>query len=105
MRKPVLALLPFLVSASFAADETIQFNRDIRPILAENCFHCHGPDPAARKASLRLDTEAGFFAPRMTKDGKEEPPTIIKGQPDKSTLFQRFISKDEDEIMPPPKEH
>jgi len=105
MRKPVLALLPFLVSASFAADETIQFNRDIRPILAENCFHCHGPDPAARKASLRLDTEAGFFAPRMTKDGKEEPPTIIKGQADKSPLFQRIISKDEDEIMPPPKEH
>jgi mono/diheme cytochrome c family protein len=105
MRKPLLALLPFLMSASFAAEEKIQFNRDIRPILAENCFHCHGPDPAARKASLRLDTEAGFFAARMTKDGKEEPPTIIKGQPDKSTLFQRIITKDEDEIMPPPKEH
>ena len=105
MRKPLLALLPFLLSTSFAADGKIQFNRDIRPILAENCFHCHGPDPAARKASLRLDTEAGFFAPRMTKDGKEEPPTIIKGQPDKSTLFQRIITKDEDEIMPPPKEH
>jgi mono/diheme cytochrome c family protein len=105
MRKPLLALLPFLVSASFAAEEKIQFNRDIRPIIADNCFHCHGPDPAARKASLRLDTEAGFFAPRVTKDGKEEPPTIIKGQPNKSTLFQRIISKDEDEIMPPPKEH
>jgi mono/diheme cytochrome c family protein len=105
MRKPLLALLTFLVSAAFAAEEKIQFNRDIRPIIADNCFHCHGPDPAARKASLRLDTEAGFFAVRMTKDGKEEPPTIIKGQPDKSTLFQRIISKDEDEIMPPPKEH
>ena len=105
MRKPLLALLPFLASAAFAAEEKIQFNRDIRPIVAENCFHCHGPDPAARKASLRLDTEAGFFAPRMTKDGKEEPPTIIKGQPDKSTLFQRIVTKDEEEIMPPPKEH
>ena len=105
MRKPLLALLPFLASAAFAAEEKILFNRDIRPIVAENCFHCHGPDPAARKASLRLDTEAGFFAPRMTKDGKEEPPTIIKGQPDKSTLFQRIVTKDEEEIMPPPKEH
>ncbi len=105
MRKPFLALLPFLVSATFAAEEKVQFNRDIRPIIADACFHCHGPDPASRKASLRLDTEAGFFAPRMTKDGKEEPPTIIKGQPDKSTLYQRIISKDEDEIMPPPKEH
>ncbi len=105
MRKSILALLPFLASASFAAEETIQFNRDIRPILADSCFHCHGPDPAARKASLRLDTEAGFFAPRMTKDGKEEPPTIIKGDTAKSGLFQRITSQDEEEMMPPPKEH
>jgi hypothetical protein len=105
MRKPLLALLPFLVSASFAAEDKIQFNRDIRPIVADNCFHCHGPDPAARKASLRLDTEAGFFAVRLNKDGKEEPPTVIKGHPEKSSLFQRISSKDEEEIMPPPKEH
>ena len=105
MRKPLLALLPFLVSTAFAAEDKIQFNRDIRPIVADNCFHCHGPDPAARKASLRLDTEAGFFAVRLNKDGKEEPPTVIKGHPEKSSLFQRINSKDEEEIMPPPKEH
>ena len=105
MPKTLLALLPFALSPLVAAEPSIQFNRDIRPILAENCFHCHGPDPAARKAGLRLDTEAGFFAQRTTKDGKEEPPTIIKGRPDKSTLYQRIISKDEEEIMPPPKEH
>ncbi len=105
MRKPLLALLPFLVSASFAAEEKVEFNRDIRPIVAENCFHCHGPDPGTRKVGLRLDTEAGFFAARIDKKGHEEPPTVIKGQPDKSTLFQRMLSKDEDEVMPPPETH
>ncbi len=105
MRKPLLALLPFLVTASFAADEKVEFNRDIRPIVAENCFHCHGPDPGTRKVGLRLDTEAGFFAARVDKKGKEEPPPILKGQPDKSPLYQRMLSKDEDEIMPPPETH
>ena len=105
MRKPLLALLPFLVAASFAAEEKVEFNRDIRPIVAENCFHCHGPDPGTRKVGLRLDTEAGFFAARVDKKGNEEPPTVIKGQPEKSTLYQRMLSKDEDEIMPPPETH
>jgi len=76
----------------------ISFNKDIRPILADACFHCHGPDPGTRKASLRLDTEAGFFDPASG-------PTVIKGQPEKSPLYQRLISKDPDEIMPPPESH
>ena len=105
MRKPLLALMPFFLSAAHAAEETVQFNRDIRPIVAENCFHCHGPDPGTRKAGLRLDTEAGFFAARVDKKGKEEPPTIIKGKADQSTLYQRMLSTDEDEIMPPPETH
>ena len=104
MRKSLLALLPFLVTAAGAADGAA-FNRDIRPLLADNCFHCHGPDPGTRKAGLRLDTEAGFFAPRVDKKGKEEPPTVIKGQPDKSSLYLRMLSKDEDEVMPPPETH
>ncbi len=89
----------------YSGADAVQFNRDIRPILTDVCFHCHGPDPAARKVGLRLDTEAGFFAPRVNKDGKEEPPTITKGQPDKSPLYQRLITTDEDDIMPPKKEH
>jgi mono/diheme cytochrome c family protein len=104
MRKPFLALLPLVLSAAYAADG-VQFNRDIRPLLADNCFHCHGPDPGTRKAGLRLDTEAGFFGVRVDKKGHEEPPTIIKGKPDQSTLYQRMLSKDEDEIMPPPETH
>jgi mono/diheme cytochrome c family protein len=104
MPRPALTLLPLLAVSAFAADP-VEFNRDIRPVLADNCFHCHGPDPGTRKAGLRLDTEAGFFAKRQTKDGKEEPPTIIKGSPDKSSLYQRIISKDADEVMPPPETH
>ena len=58
MPKTLLALLPLALSPLVAAEPSIQFNRDIRPILAENCFHCHGPDPAARKdrKSTRLNS-------------------------------------------------
>ncbi len=104
MRFLRLSLFPLLTTAAFAAD-AVEFNRDIRPVLADNCFHCHGPDPGTRKAGLRLDTEAGFFAPRQTKDGKQEPAPVIKGKPDQSSLYQRLLSKDEDEIMPPPETH
>jgi mono/diheme cytochrome c family protein len=78
----------------------MEFNRDIRPVLAENCFHCHGPDPGTRKAGLRLDTEAGFFT---AKEG--EKPTVIKGKPMDSALFLRLITADPDELMPPPETH
>ena len=100
MSSTKISLLALLALASPAAAQPVQFNQDIRPILADACFHCHGPDPGTRKAGLRLDTEAGFFT---SKDG--EPPTVVKGQPDKSSLFQRLISTDEDEIMPPPESH
>ncbi|GEP44308.1 DUF1553 domain-containing protein [Brevifollis gellanilyticus] len=94
-----LALLSLTASAAVSAP-TIGFNSDIRPILADACFHCHGPDPGTRKAGLRLDTEAGFFT---AKEGEE--PTIIKGKPDASSLFQRLIATDEDDVMPPPDSH
>ena len=91
----------FLLSlTSVVSAAPVGFNKNIRPILADACFHCHGPDPGTRKAGLRLDTEAGFFT---AKEG--ETPTVIKGQPDQSSLYQRLLSKDEDEIMPPPEAH
>lgn len=83
-----------------AATKPVAFNEDIRPILADACFHCHGPDPGTRKAGLRLDTEAGFFTAK-----KGEQPTVIKGRPEASSLYQRLITQDEDEIMPPPESH
>ncbi len=105
MSKPYVTFLLTAWAVCASAAETVKFNRDIRPILAENCFHCHGPDPGSRKVGLRFDTEAGFFAARLAKDGTKEPPTVIKGQATNSPLYQRIISTDPDEIMPPPKEH
>jgi cytochrome c553 len=71
----------------------LQFNRDIRPILSENCLHCHGPDARARQANLRLDTEEGLFG----KDG-----AVARGRPSESPLYQRIAAQDETELMPPP---
>jgi hypothetical protein len=73
----------------------LAYNRDIRPILAENCFACHGPDRNARKAKLRLDD----------RDWAIQKGAITPGQPQKSALVARIFSKDADTVMPPPKAH
>ena len=81
-----------------ATPSTIEFNRDIRPILSDNCFACHGPDENKRKARLRFDQKDVPF--KAAKSG-EIP--IVAGDPAKSELVKRITSKDEDEKMPPPK--
>ena len=86
-----------LLGASARAAEPVGFNRDIRPILSDACFHCHGPDPGTRKAGLRLDTKEGFFA-ATAKRG----PAVEAGDLGKSPLWQRLVSADADEVMPPP---
>src|SRR5262245_40802168 len=86
-------------SAAKDPEENVRFNRDIRPILANACFQCHGPDPGGRKAKLRFDREEGFFGAR------EGGPTVVKNDPAKSPLYQRIITKDPDDLMPPPKSH
>jgi hypothetical protein len=87
------ALLPaLLVSApAFAAEAPVEFNRDIRPILSDACYHCHGPDKAKRKAGLRLDSETS--AAKVIKAGKAT----------ESELYRRVSSTDADVQMPPPK--
>ena len=72
------------------ADE-IDFNRDIKPILSENCYFCHGPDANDRKAKLRLDTFEGATAE-----------VVIPGKPEESELIHRILSTDPDDRMPPP---
>ena len=74
----------------------LQYNRDVRPILAENCFACHGPDSAARKARLRLDQ----------RDAAIEMEALTPGKPDESELVKRLFLKDDDkELMPPASSH
>jgi hypothetical protein len=75
------------------------FNRDIRPILSENCFLCHGQDPKHRGGDLRLDLREEAIATR------DEGPAIIPGDPKNSAMIKRILSKDPDMVMPPPKAH
>ena len=85
-------------SAANAKPRPINFVRDVRPILADNCFACHGPDDKARKAGLRLDTKDGAFA-KLKSGGL----TIVPGKPDDSELTARIESDDPDLHMPPKK--
>jgi dsDNA-binding SOS-regulon protein len=77
--------------------EKVDFNYDIRPILVQKCFLCHGPDPSSRKANLRLDTYEGATA--LSKDGAK---AIDPGHSEKSMLFYRVNHKDPDIMMPTP---
>src|SRR5438477_8939852 len=71
----------------------IEFNRDVRPIVTENCFKCHGPDKNQRKAKLRLDV----------REIAVEREAIVPGKPEQSKLIEHIFSADPDELMPPPK--
>jgi len=86
----LLALL--LVAPTSRADGPVEFNRDIRPILSENCIACHGPDKARRKAKLRLDLRADAI----------EHGAIVPGKPDESELLARVMAAEVEEVMPPP---
>jgi hypothetical protein len=87
-----LGLSLWLAAASSRGEDKLQYNRDIRPILAETCFACHGPDSAARKADLRLDK----------REAAIEMGAIAPGKPTDSALVERILSDDADLMMPPP---
>ncbi len=93
------ASLGNVVAAAAEPLGEVRFNRDIRPILAEACFHCHGPDPASRKAKMRFDREEDFFVKR------EDGFVVVKGKPLESLLYQRITTTDQDDVMPPPDAH
>src|ERR1700716_1017615 len=76
--------------------DAVEFNRDIRPILSDACFHCHGPDKVKRKAAVHFDTEEGA---RVDLGGYF---AIVRGKPDQSELLKRVSASDPAKRMPPP---
>jgi len=82
--------LAMLSCRAAKAAEVVDYNRDIRPLLSDNCFSCHGPDEKKRKAKLRLDTREGMLR------------TVVPGKPGESELLERIQSEDPETIMPPP---
>ncbi|MBE2286190.1 MAG: DUF1553 domain-containing protein [Prosthecobacter sp.] len=97
---PFLSTLVFSISSIAAAAEPpvpakIEFNRDVRPILSDNCFYCHGNDPKHREADLRLDL----------RDEAVKAEAFIPGNGAKSELVSRILTDDEDDLMPPPDSH
>ena len=93
----VLIFLLFVCSVSFA-ERKLEFNRDIRPILSDACFHCHGPDEKERKGGLRLDLESHAY-----KAGKSGFEAIIRGNAKDSEIITRIhLPYDDSEHMPPP---
>lgn len=84
-----------LVATIGQGAEKLKYNKDIRPILSENCFACHGPDSAARKADLRLDKREDAI-----KFG-----AIVAGNAEKSPIIERIFSAEKSKVMPPPKAH
>ncbi len=93
MASVLLSCLAF--AAQGATVSKIEFNRDVRPILSDKCFYCHGPDKNHRKADLRLDIRADAIA------GK----AFVPGKPAESELIARIFTTNEDDLMPPPEAH
>ncbi len=94
-----LSHIVIFILLSVTLEAEISFNRDIRPILSENCFLCHGQDPEHRGGELRLDIREEAIAVR------EGIAAIIPGDPENSEIIKRILSKDPDMKMPPPDAH
>src|SRR4029077_8624004 len=90
------ALSHHAAAAPAESRPTIGFDQQIRPILSDHCFQCHGPDEAKRKGKLRLDVDP------TARSARDWEPVIVPGDRDASELFHRISSSDPDEQMPPP---
>lgn len=96
IRPACLILLLCGMSVADAEETKLRFNRDIRPILSNKCFRCHGFDEKGRKGDLRLDKREDAIA---THEGTQ---AIVPGKPEESSLLQRINTADSDDLMPPP---
>jgi hypothetical protein len=96
VRKCSLLFATYLLANSSAfAVEPVDFNRDIRPLLSNNCLICHGPDEEERAADLRLDTQSG------SREDLGGHSAVVPGDPDSSEMLVRILSDDEYDTMPP----
>ncbi len=95
-------LIAFLFASALSAGDSVNFNRDIRPVLSDRCFHCHGPAAKDRKGKLRLDVTDGPHSPFRTGG---ETVTLVPGSLEKSELWYRITTEDEDDLMPPGDSH
>ena len=96
----ILTVAFALLDSAEAVDAKIEFNRDIRPVLSDKCFYCHGPDKGHRKSGLRLDVREDALKPAKSGDI-----AIVPGKPEESALMTRIFSEDKDELMPPEEAH
>jgi hypothetical protein len=92
-----LVLVGIVPPGLCAAPQAVNYHRDVRPILSQHCYRCHGPDAAKRRAKLRLDTKEGAFA-ELRSGGL----AIVPGDSSKSELVRRISVEDPEERMPPP---
>src|SRR5262245_4691961 len=94
----VLIIAWLAASGRTTAEDKVDFQRQIRPLLADKCFACHGRDAEHREGSLRLDERDAALA-----GGDSGEKAIVPGQPDKSEFVRRIFASDPDERMPPTK--
>ena len=109
MPVPLRTLLPLLAAVGASGllaagqpdqEEAVGFNRDIRPIMSDTCFHCHGFDAKSRKGGLRLDLRE-----EALKAGKSGALAIVPGKPEESEVIKRIFTTDEDDLMPSKESH
>ena len=98
MRRATVLLWVLIASPAPAAETPLDYNRDVRPLLSDRCFKCHGPDAAARRGKFRLDVREDALTPR---DGIVR---LLPGRPEESELMLRIVSPHADEAMPPPED-
>src|SRR5476649_1129985 len=97
LKSALAATIALALPQPSRAAEKVSFNRDIRPILSDICFECHGPDVAKVKGGLRLDNKESAMK------GGESGPAIVPGKPEQSEVVKRLTAHDPDDLMPPKK--
>ena len=94
-----ILVVSLIVTVHGLASAKVNFQREIRPILSDNCFLCHGPDKARRMMGVRLDTREGAFAKRASGT------LIVPGKPQASLLYRRISAARPEQLMPPVSSH